>query len=279
MDLRRAPAAHQATQNIDYVFALAADMGGIGYISSNNAAIVHGNAVIDLNTIDAARRNGVARYLYTSSACVYPRYRQNDTNATALREEDAYPADPQDGYGWEKLFSEQLCSHFRTDYGLDTRIARLHNVFGPEGVWRGGREKAPAGICRKVAIAKFTGGKQIEIWDDGEQTRSFCFISDCVACLIKLLSCSYPDPVNIGQDRLVSINRLVDEICTIAGVSLRKVHVPDPIGVRGRNSDNDRARRILSFAPSVSLEEGLEKTYTWVEEQVRTSIQECNPEL
>ena len=247
-------------------------MGGMGYISSHHARILHDNALINLNTLEAARAAGVSRYLYTSSACVYPEFRQMDAAVTPLREEDAYPAQPQDAYGWEKLITERLCAHYRDDYGIETRIVRFHNIFGPLGTWDGGREKAPAAMCRKVAKAKLTGASEIEIWGDGEQTRSFCYIDDCLDGLSRLMTSDYREPLNLGQDRLVSINQLADIVCEAAGVALVKRHVPGPQGVRGRNSDNTRLRDVLKWEPRISLEEGLGRTYVWIEEQVRRSL-------
>jgi nucleoside-diphosphate-sugar epimerase len=269
VDLRRWDDSLKITCDVDTVYALAADMGGMGYISAHNAQILHNNALINLNTIEAARMNGVKRYLYTSSACVYPAYRQLSTDVPPLKETDAYPADPQDAYGWEKLITERLCAHYAQDYGMDTRIVRFHNIFGPFGTWDGGREKAPAALCRKIAMAKQDGDLSVEIWGDGEQTRSFCYIDDCVLGIYKLMNSDVNHPVNLGQDRMVSINHLADMIATIAGVSIRKVHVDGPQGVRGRNSDNTLLRQVLGWIPQVSLEEGLEKTYAWIETQVR----------
>jgi GDP-D-mannose 3', 5'-epimerase len=268
LDLRRASDAVRATQGIADVYALAADMGGMGFISAHHARILHDNSLINLHTLEAARANGIRRYLYTSSACVYPEYRQNDANVTPLREEDAYPAQPQDAYGWEKLMTERLCAHYRDDYGLDTRIVRFHNIFGPLGTWEGGREKAPAAICRKVAVAKVTGNPEVEIWGDGEQTRSFCYIDDCIEGLRRLMDSGYADPLNLGQDRMVSINQLVDMVARIAGIEVVKKHIAGPQGVRGRNSDNTRLHQVLDWEPRISLEDGLERTYRWIEEQV-----------
>ena len=268
IDLRDEPNARKAASGVDHVYALAADMGGMGYISSHHARILHDNALIDLNTQEAARAAGVSRYLYTSSACVYPEFKQTDAAVTPLKEEDAYPAQPQDAYGWEKLISERLCAHYREDYAIETRIARFHNIFGPLGTWRGGREKAPAAICRKVATAKLTGAAEIDIWGDGEQTRSFCYIDDCVDGMTRLMASSCRDPLNIGQDRLISINQLADMVCLIAGVALAKRHVPGPQGVRGRNSDNSRLRQVLGWEPQISLEDGLTRTYAWIEAEV-----------
>jgi GDP-D-mannose 3', 5'-epimerase len=272
LDLREPDAARRAAEGVDEAYALAADMGGMGYISSNHARILHDNALINLNTLEAARRAGVRRYLYTSSACVYPEFRQTDAAVTPLREEDAYPAQPQDAYGWEKLIAERLCTHYREDYGIDTRIVRFHNIFGPLGTWDGGREKAPAAMCRKVATAKLAGAAEIEVWGDGEQTRSFCYIDDCLDGLMRLMASDYREPLNLGQDRLVTINQLADMVCAIAGVSLVKRHVPGPQGVRGRNSDNSRLRQVLGWAPEIRLEDGLARTYAWIEEQVRQKI-------
>ncbi len=271
LDLRRRDDCLQATHGVDEVYALAADMGGMGFISAHHAEILHNNALINIHTLEAARVNGVQRYLYTSSACVYPDYRQTEAEVVPLKEEDVYPAMPQDAYGWEKLVSEQLCRHYRHDYGIETRVVRFHNIFGPEGTWRGGREKAPAALCRKVAEAKLSGDPEIEIWGDGEQTRSFCYVSDCVEGIHRLMRSDHPDPINLGQDRLISINALAGMIASIAGVPIRKKHVDGPQGVRGRNSDNSRLRQVLGWEPSVSLEEGLAKTYPWIEAQVRAA--------
>ena len=267
-DLRRWEPCLKATEGVDEVFALAADMGGMGYISQHHARILSNNALINLHTLDAARRNGVKRYLYTSSACIYPEHKQVDTTVTPLKEEDAYPAAPQDAYGWEKLIAERLCLHYGEDYGMQTRIVRFHNIFGPLGTWDGGREKAPAAMCRKVAIAKLTGNHEIEIWGDGEQTRSFCYIDDCVEGIIRLIDSDYPEPLNLGQDRLISINGLADLVADVAGVEIVKKHVPGPQGVRGRNSDNTRLRDVLGWEPSITLEDGIRRTYEWIEAQV-----------
>ncbi len=271
LDLRRWESCLQATRGVDEVYALAADMGGMGFISAHHAQILHNNSLINIHTLEAARVNGVKRYLYTSSACVYPEYKQLDTNVTPLKEEDAYPAQPQDAYGWEKLIAERLCLHYREDYHIETRIVRFHNIFGPLGTWEGGREKAPAALCRKVAVAKLTGNPEIEIWGDGEQTRSFCYIDDCVTGIYKLMQSAYREPLNLGQDRLISINELADVVAQIAGLRIHKKHVTGPQGVRGRNSDNTRLRQVLGWEPEISLEEGLARTYAWIETQVRQS--------
>ena len=279
LDLRERHAASEAARAVDEVFALAADMGGMGYISSNHARILHDNALINLHTIEAAREAGVKRYLYTSSACVYPEYRQTEVNVTPLKEEDAYPAEPQDAYGWEKLVSERLCLYYGQEHGMETRIVRFHNIFGPEGTWRGGREKVPAALCRKVAVAKLTGNLDVEIWGDGEQTRSFCYIDDCVVGIVKLMQSDYGQPLNLGQDRMVSINQLADMVADIAGIAIVKRHIDGPQGVRGRNSDNTRLREVLGWEPHVSLEEGLVRTYAWIEEQVCARRPAPVPEL
>ncbi len=268
LDLRRWDNCLQATRGIDEVYGLAADMGGMGFISSHHSQILHNNSLINIHTLEAARINGVKRYFYTSSACVYPEYRQTETNVVPLKEEDAYPAQPQDAYGWEKLVMERLCTHYREDYGLQTRIVRFHNIFGEQGTWEGGREKAPAALCRKIAVAKLTGNHEIEMWGDGEQTRSFCHISDCLEGIYRLMRSDYPFPLNLGSDRMVTINELAHIIARIAGIEITIKHVPGPMGVRGRNSDNTRLREVLGWEPQLSLEEGLARTYAWIEQQV-----------
>jgi nucleoside-diphosphate-sugar epimerase len=272
LDLRRWENCLTATDNMQEVFALAADMGGMGFISANHAQILHNNTLINVHTLEAARQNGAERYLYTSSACIYPESKQVDANIAGLREEDAYPAEPQDAYGWEKLLTERLCMHYRDDFGIQVRIPRFHNIFGPLGTWEGGREKAPAAMCRKVATAKLTGAREIEIWGDGEQTRSFCYVDDCVEGILRLVASSHSEPLNLGQDRMVTINQLADMVCAAAGVQLGRRHVAGPQGVRGRNSDNTRLREVLGWEPQVSLEEGLRRTYEWIEEQVAAKL-------
>ena len=269
LDLRIPENSGKATDGVDQVYALAADMGGMGYLAYRQASILHDNFLINANTIESARQNGAGRYLYTSSACVYPEYRQLEPNIPPLREDDAYPAQPQDAYGWEKLLSERLALYYFEDYELDTRTVRFHNIFGPLGSYDGGREKAPAALARKIAVAKLTGDPTIEIWGDGEQTRSFCYIDDCVTGLYKLMCSDHREPINLGQDRMVTINELADLIAEIAGVEIVKKHVPGPQGVRGRNSDNTRLREVLGWEPQISLEEGLARTYEWIEARVR----------
>jgi GDP-D-mannose 3',5'-epimerase len=276
LDLRRWENCLSVTEGMEEVYALAADMGGMGFISSHHAQILHNNSLINIHTLDASRENGIKQYLYTSSACIYPEYKQTDTDVIPLKEEDAYPAQPQDAYGWEKLIAERLCTHYREDYGIETRIVRFHNIFGPLGTWDGGREKAPAALCRKIALAKLTGNHEIEIWGDGEQTRSFCLIDDCVKGIYKVMRSDYVEPLNLGQDRMVSINQLADMIAAIAGIRIVKKHVPGPQGVRGRNSDNTRLREVLGWEPEVSLEEGLSTTYAWIEAQVRTKLEKSS---
>jgi nucleoside-diphosphate-sugar epimerase len=255
-DLRRWEDAVKATADIEEVYALAADMGGMGFISSNHAQILRNNTLINVHTLEAARRNSVQRLFFTSSACVYPEYLQDRADVSGLREEQAYPAAPQDAYGWEKLLTERLCTHFREDFGLETRIVRFHNIFGPLGTWVGGREKAPAALCRKVALAKLAGPRAVEVWGDGHQTRSFCYIDDCTEGIYRLMRSDFAEPLNLGQDRLISVNGLLDLISAIAGLKVERRHVRGPQGVRGRNSDNSRLRSVLRWEPTVSLEEG-----------------------
>lgn len=271
-DLRRWEACLDATRGVDQVYALAADMGGMGYIANHHAEILYNNALINLHTVEAARQNGVNRYLYTSSACIYPEYLQESTDVVPLKESDAYPAAPQDAYGWEKLIAERLCLHYAEDYGMETRIVRFHNIFGPLGTWDGGREKAPAAMMRKVATAKLTGNPEVEIWGDGDQTRSFCYIDDCVEGLYRLMQSDYRQPLNLGQDRMVSINELVEIVAEIAEISIQKKHIDGPQGVRGRNSDNSLLREVLGWEPRISLEDGLTRTYEWIEGNVRSQL-------
>ena len=267
LDLRRWDAALQATRNVDHVYALAADMGGMGFISTHHAEILHNNALINLHTMEASRVNGVGRYLYTSSACIYPEYLQLEADVNPLKESDAYPADPQDAYGWEKLISEKLAEYYLSDYGLETRIVRFHNIYGPYGTYDGGREKAPAALCRKVAAA--APGDAVELWGDGEQTRSFCYIDDCVEGIFRLMQSDHRAPLNLGRDRMVTINQLANVIIDISGKpDLRIEHIDGPQGVRGRNSDNSRLREVLGWEPGISIEEGLVPTYRWIEKQV-----------
>lgn len=269
LDLRKWDNCLQATRGVEQVYALAADMGGMGYISSNHSEILKNNALINIHTIEAAKINNIRRYFYTSSACVYPEYKQGSASVTPLKEEDAYPAQPQDAYGWEKLLIERLCMYYTEDTKMETRIVRFHNIFGPLGTWDGGREKAPAAMCRKVAYAKLSGQKEIEIWGDGEQTRSFCYIDDCLEGIYKLMHSDFPYPLNLGQDRLVTINQLALMVADIAGIKVKLKHIDGPMGVRGRNSDNTLLKNVLKWEPEISLEDGLKKTYEWIEKQVK----------
>jgi GDP-D-mannose 3',5'-epimerase len=264
LDLRKAENSLLATRGgIDEVYNLAADMGGIGYITAFHASISRNNILINAHMLEAARQNGVKRFLFSSSACVYNQSKQKDPEVKPLREEDAYPADPEPGYGWEKLFAEELCRYYYKDYGLETRIVRFHNVYGPLGTYEGGKEKAPAAISRKVAAAP--AGGEIEIWGDGEQTRSFMLVDDCVEGLIRIMASDYRDALNLGTDELVTINELVDIICNIAGKRLTKRHdLTGPQGVRGRNSDNTLLRKVLGWEPSIHLAQGLAVTYKWI---------------
>ena len=268
LDLRRREAAQQAVAGVDEVYMLAANMGGIGFIESHRADIVHDNTLINVHTLEAAREAGVQRLFYSSSACVYPQHLQDAPDVTPLKEEDAWPADPEDGYGHEKLYAEGLCRFYREDYGLETRVARFHNIYGPLGTWDGGREKSPAAIARKVALVP--DGGEIEVWGDGLQTRSYCFVSDCVEGILRLMRSDYPQPLNIGDDRLVTINELVDIVARLAGKRIRRRHdLTQAQGVRGRNSDNTRCEEVLGWRPRVSLEQGMAQTYVWIEEQLR----------
>ena len=276
LDLRRWDNCLQATRGIDEVYGLAADMGGMGFISAHHAEILHNNSLINTHTLEAARLNGVQRYFYTSSACVYPEFKQTDANVVPLKEDDAYPAMPQDAYGWEKLVMERLCTHYREDYGIQTRIVRFHNIFGLEGTWDGGREKAPAAISRKIAVAKLTGKHEIEMWGDGEQTRSFCYIDDCLEGIFRLMRSDYALPLNLGSDRMVTINELAEIIAKLAGIQISIKHIAGPMGVRGRNSDNTRLREVLKWEPQLSLEEGLQRTYGWIEKQVALKLGMAN---
>jgi nucleoside-diphosphate-sugar epimerase len=269
LNLMEKSACEEAVRGVAHVFNLAADMGGMGFIENNKAACML-SVLINTHMLLAARDAGVARFFFSSSACVYAAGKQQDPHVTALKEEDAYPAEAEDGYGWEKLFSERLCRHFREDFGLATRVARYHNVYGPQGTYDGGREKAPAAICRKVIEAKLSGRREIEIWGDGEQTRSFMYIDDCLEGTHRIMESDVEEPLNLGSDRLVTINQLVDMVEAIAGIGLRRTYRLDaPQGVRGRNSDNTLIREHLGWAPSIALEDGLERTYAWIYDRMK----------
>lgn len=276
LDLRRWANCLQATRSVDQVYALAADMGGMGFISAHHAQILYNNSLINLNTLEAAKTNEIKRYLYTSSACIYPEFLQEKADVEPLKEEDAYPAFPQDAYGWEKLISERLCMHYRDDFGIETRTVRFHNIFGEKGTWEGGREKVPAAMCRKIAYAKLTGNTEIEVWGDGEQTRSFCHVNDCVEGIYRLMNSDFHEPLNLGQDRMVTINELIEIIANIANVEVTKKHIDGPQGVRGRNSDNSKLREVLNWEPSISLEDGLKVTYQWIEQEVKNKLENQN---
>ncbi len=268
LDLRRYEACLQATRaGIELVYNLAADMGGIGYITASHADISRNNILINANMLEASRLNGIGKFLFSSSACVYAQSKQRDAAVTPLKEEDAYPADPEPGYGWEKLFTEELCRYYRQDYSLETRVVRFHNVYGPLGTYEGGKEKSPAAICRKVALAR--SGEDIDIWGDGKQTRSYMYVDDCVEGLVRLMRSDCREPLNLGTDRLVTINELVDIVSTTAGKKLKKTYdLTMPQGVRGRNSDNTRLKEVLGWEPTVQLEEGLAVTYMWIKSEL-----------
>lgn len=255
----------------DEVYQFAADMGGAGYVftGDNDANIIHNSALINLNMLEACYRRNVKRIFYSSSACIYPKYNQEDPQNPNCAEDSAYPAMPDSDYGWEKLFSEHLYLAFRRNYGMEVRIARYHNIFGPEGSWNDGREKAPAALCRKVAIAKLKGLDEIEIWGDGKQTRSFLYIDECLEGTLKLMRSDWTGPVNIGSDEMVTINQLAEMIMEVARIKLKIKNIPGPLGVRGRNSDNRLIEQKLGWKPTRPLIEGLKKTYPWIEEQVR----------
>lgn len=268
LDLRDRDACRTAARGADVIINLAADMGGMGFIETHKAECML-SVLINTQMLMAAKEFGCKRFFYASSACVYAADKQTNAEVLPLRESDAYPAMPEDGYGWEKLFSERMCRHFREDYGLETRVARYHNVYGPHGTYDGGREKAPAAICRKVIEAKLTGRHEIEIWGDGEQTRSFMYIDDCLKGTLDILQSDILEPINLGSDQLVTINQLVDIVEDIAGITLtRRYKLDAPKGVRGRNSDNARITELLGWAPSIRLREGLEPTYRWIHDQM-----------
>jgi len=263
LDLRKWRNCLVATKGIDKVYNLAANMGGIGFITEVGADVMRDNSLINIYILEACRRNKVKRCFYSSSACVYPTYRQADPNVKGLREEDAYPADPDNFYGWEKLLAEKMCEAYQRDYGLDIRIARYHNIYGPEGTFKGGREKSPAALCRKVAEASNPG--EITVWGDGKQTRSYCYIDDCVRGTVMLMESEYDKPMNIGSERLVTVDQLADMIIKISGkTTTKKYDLSAPQGVRGRNADISLARKVLGWEPRVSLEDGLAKTYKWI---------------
>lgn len=268
LDLREFDNCLKATEGIEHVYNLAANMGGIGFIETVHAEVVHDNLLINTHMLEASRKNKVKRFFFSSSACIYPRYKQKDPDNPGLKEDDAYPADCDNEYGWEKLITERQCWNYYTDYGFETRVARFHNVYGPLGTWQGGREKSPAAICRKVALAE--DGGTIEVWGDGKQSRSYTYIDDCLEGIYLLMMSDYRKPLNIGSDRLVTINELIDIVAKIAGKKINKKYdLTKPQGVRGRNSDNTLIKKVLNWSPSTPLEVGLEKTYRWIEEQIK----------
>ena len=268
LDRREIGACHQSANGARYVFNLAADMGGMGFIELHKAECML-TVLINTHMLMAAQKAGVERFFYSSSACVYAAEKQTSAAVQPLREPDAYPAMPEDGYGWEKLFSERMCRHFTEDYGIVTRVARYHNVYGPHGTYDGGREKAPAAVCRKVIAALQSGSGEIEIWGDGEQTRSFTYIDDCLEGTLRLMDSDVAEPLNVGSEQLVTINQLVDIVESIADVKLKRRYKLDaPKGVRGRNSDNTLIRQRLGWAPSIRLEEGMRQTYEWIHAQM-----------
>ena len=267
LDLRLKDAAEEAVEGVDQVYHLAADMGGIGYITAFHADISRNNILMNTHMLEAARLEGVERFFYSSSACVYPDYRQDSNELDGLKEEDAYPAAPEEGYGWEKLFTEKLCQYYTQDYDLQTRVARFHNVYGPLGTFDGGKEKAPAALCRK--IAKSNSEDDIEVWGDGEQTRSFMYIDDCVEGIYRLMQSNHNEPLNLGTDLMVSVNQLVDIIASVAGKKINKIHdLSKPQGVRGRNSDNTKLSEFLNWTPDIDLKDGMKITYEWINDQV-----------
>ena len=266
-DLRNFESCLRATDEMDDVYQLAADMGGIGYITANHAFLTRNNTLINSHMLEAARISHVRRYLYTSSACVYPSFLQDSEDVTPLSERQAVPADPEKGYGWEKLFAEQLTTYYHEECGLDVRIVRFHNIYGPLGTYDGGKEKAPAAICRKVALAD--EGSSIEIWGDGKQTRSFCYIDDCIEGLRRIMESGYTQPINLGTDELVTINDLVDAACSVAGKRLTRAYdLTKPQGVRGRNSDNSVLKETIGWQPETSLRDGIQVTYHWIATEV-----------
>jgi GDP-D-mannose 3', 5'-epimerase len=268
LDLRDKNNCYLATEGMDAVFQLAADMGGMGFIE-NNRALCMLSVLTNTHMLMAAKEQGTKRFFYSSSACVYNGEKQTNPDVVALKEEDAYPALPEDGYGWEKLFSERMCRHFEEDFGLECRVARFHNVYGPLGTWIGGREKAPAAICRKVLEAKRSGSHEIEIWGDGHQTRSFMYIDDCTKGIMDIFGSEIHEPVNLGSSELVTINQLVDVVEEIAGLRLkRKYNLTAPRGVNGRNSDNTKIKKYLGWEPSIRLRDGMAKTYAWIESEM-----------
>lgn len=270
LDLRKWENCIKATKNIDHVYNFAANMGGIGFIETVHAEVMRDNVLINTHMLEASKQNHIKRFFFSSSACIYPKYLQKKTDNDGLKEDEAYPADPDNEYGWEKLFTERLCANYLRDYSFETRVARFHNVYGPLGTWRGGREKSPAALCRKIAYAKTID--TIEVWGDGKQGRSYCYIDDCVEGVYKLMQSDIREPLNIGSDRLVSINELIDIVAHIASKTIHKRYdKTKPQGVRGRNANIEKSKKLLKWRPKISLEEGLSKTYAWIQSQIKSS--------
>jgi len=266
VDLRSLENCKKAVKGCDWVFNLAADMGGMGFIQSNHSVILYNNTMISFNMLEAARQEGVKRFFYSSSACIYPEHKQLTEDIVALKEEDAWPAAPQDAYGLEKLVSEEIAMHYGKDFPIETRVARFHNIYGPQGTWKGGREKAPAAFSRKMAVAK--DGDEVEMWGNGKQTRSFCYIDDCVEGILRLMRSDYKKPLNLGSDEMVSMNDMMTLAASFDGKNIKLKHIPGPEGVRGRNSDNTLIKQVLGWAPGTSLAVGLKKTYEWIKVQI-----------
>jgi len=273
LDLRSYDNCIKATKGCDWVFNLAADMGGMGFIQSNHAVILYNNTMISFNVMEAARLNGAKRFFYSSSACIYPEFKQLDPSNPGLKEGDAWPANPQDAYGLEKLVTEELCMHYQKDFGIQVRIARFHNIYGPQGTWKGGREKSPAAFCRKAICSE----KEFEMWGDGNQTRSFCYIDDCVEGIIRIMKSDYPKPLNLGSEEMYSMNDMAKLALSFIGKDQLPIkHIPGPEGVRGRNSNNDLIREVLGWAPSITLKEGLKKTCDWIKVQIEKDTNQAN---
>jgi len=264
LDLRELNNCLQATKDCEWVFNLAADMGGMGFIQSNHGVILYNNTMISFNMMEAARRNNVKRFFYSSSACIYPENKQVDTQNPGLKEDDAWPAQPQDAYGLEKLVSEEMVLHYEKDFGIEVRVGRFHNIYGPQGTWKGGREKAPAAFLRKALVST----ADFEVWGDGHQTRSFCYVDDCVEGVLRLMRSNFNKPINIGSEEMVSMIEMAHAALRAAGKDLKLRHIPGPEGVRGRNSNNNLIRQILGWSPQISLEEGLKRTVVWIREQI-----------
>lgn len=275
VDLRVYENCQKCINGCDTVYHLAADMGGMGFIQSNHSVIMFNNTMISCNVLEASRKCGVKTVFFSSSACVYPEYKQTDTNLEeGLQENDAWPAQPQDAYGLEKLYTEELCKYYSKDYGMQIRIARFHNIYGPYGTWKGGREKAPAALCRKVAASLLSSKNEIEVWGDGKQTRSFMYIDDCIDGIMTLMKSDISMPVNLGSDRMVSINELLQIIQNIAETNMEVKHITGPEGVRGRNSNNDFVKDNLGWQPVISLEDGLANTYRWIYSQIKSNFED-----